>query len=94
MDLLEKHLSKFGTKYKSIKNLILNARANDEAAVNELHNMIPDGVGISFYGDKILIDLGEYADDIPSKLDNDTVNFYEYLSYNSWGGYDNYFNTK
>lgn len=91
MDLLEKHLSKFGTKYKSIKNLILNARANDEAAVNELHNMIPDGVGISFYGDKILIDLGEYADDIPSKLDYDTVNFYEYLSYNSWGGYDNYY---
>lgn len=88
MHILEKHLPKFGTKYTTIKNLILKAKANDESAITELNNMIPEDFGISFYKDKVILDLGGYSRNISSKL-GDIEHFYEFL--NRYHLDDNYY---
>lgn len=94
-DFLEKHLpDKFTNEGKSLRELLLNANKGDEQAIDEINNMVPNDIPVSFYNNTITFDLRMHKRDVNSKIDEDVKSVYEVLDYNSLNNYgysDSYF---
>lgn len=80
LELLEKHLPhKFGEEYQTIKKIVLAAKNDDEAAIEKLHSMLPEGVTFSFRANKIIFDTSDYGAYIRDNLDDDKLSYFNNL---------------
>jgi hypothetical protein len=80
LELLEKHLpDKFGDEYQSIKKLVIAAKNDDEAAIEKLQSMLPEGVTFSFRTNNIIFDTSDYGAYIKDNLDDDKLSYFNNL---------------
>ena len=99
IELLEKHVSnKFTDEFKNLKQLVINASKDDEAAMEKLSSMVPENVDVTFaqYGDFIVFDTSNYGSILKRKMDSGVYDLLERVGEgSSWGGgySDDYFDS-